>query len=109
MNEHRRTTPTTNVTLIHTGASAVSTTQSKKYVETVMIRRQIGDTEVECENARACTNAERRRPSVGRIALRFRRALSMCGGYGEATIEAINASNPAALSATVAFGPMNLT
>jgi hypothetical protein len=61
-----------------------------------MIRRQIGDTEVECENARACTKAERRRPSVGRIALRSRRGLPMRGGYGDATIESIKASKLAA-------------
>ena len=101
-------TPTRNATGIHNGASAVSNTHNTRHAETVMIRRQIGDTEVECENARACTKAERRRPSVGRIALRFRRGLPMRGGYGEATIEAINASKLPAYSATVAFGPMNL-
>jgi len=101
--------PVMTATGIHTGASAVSTTHSRKYVDTVMIRRQIGDTEVECENASACTKAERRRPSVGRIALRVRRGLPMRRGYGEATIEAINASKLPAYSATVAFGPMNLT
>lgn len=93
---------------IQIGASAVSNSHSTKYVETVMIRRHVGDTEVECENARACTKEERRRPSVGRIALRFRRALPMWCGYGESTIEAINPSNAAPCSATVALGPMNL-
>lgn len=96
------------VTGIQTGASAVSNTHSTKYVETVMTRRRVGDTELECEKARACTKAERRRPSVGRIALRFRGVLPMRCGYGESTIEAINPSNAAPCSATVALGPMNL-
>ncbi len=36
----------------------------------VISLRRVGDTDAECENASAWTNLERRRPSVGRIALR---------------------------------------
>jgi hypothetical protein len=45
---------------------------TRKYVEIVMIRRQVGDTALEWENAIAWTNQERRRKSVGRTALRCR-------------------------------------
>ena len=108
MNEQRRAAPTRSATGIQSGASAVSDAHNTKYAEMVMTRRPVGDTDVECENASACTNEARRRPSVGRIALRFRQALPIYRGYGAATIEAINPSNEAACSATVALGPMNL-
>jgi len=45
--------PTTNAIGIHAGASNVISTHRRKYAEMVIIRRRVGDTEVECENAKA--------------------------------------------------------
>lgn len=98
--------PTTNATGIHTGASTVSNTHRRKYVGIVINRRRVEDTEVECENANACTKRERRRKSVGRTMLRCCRVAIIA--QGEATIDASNSSKAAPFSTTVAFGPRNL-